>query len=63
MTILVTPSLRQLSFKVNDKYLKNCTNEEARQVLYKAGQHVSLLVCRSVITMLSNSPSFVDGKY
>ena len=63
MTILVMSLLRQLSFKVNDLTLKDCTNDEARQVLYKAGQHLSLLVCRSVITgMLSNSPSFVDGK-
>ena len=42
--------------------LKDFTNEEARQTLYKAGRRVSLLVCRSVIAMLSNSPSFVDGK-
>ena len=63
MTIPVMLSPWQLLFKVNDKILKDCTNDEARQVLYRAGQHVSLLVCRSVITgMLSNSPSFIDGK-
>ena len=49
--------------KVNDKILKDCTDDEARQVLYRAGQCISLLVCRSVIGMLSNRPSFVDSKY
>ena len=42
--------------------LRDCSNDEAIQLLDKAGQNVQLLVCRSVIAILSNSPSFVDGK-
>lgn len=52
------------SHQVNNKTLKDCSDDEARQVIDKAGRHVSLLVCRSIITMpvLSKRSSFVDRK-